>query len=74
MRSEPPVSLPRPSGEPPAAITAASPPLLPPQERSRSHGLLVRPYSGLSDSVKIMSCGKLVLAIGIAPAARSAAT
>ena len=32
MRSEPPISLPSPSGEPPAAMTAASPPLLPPQD------------------------------------------
>jgi hypothetical protein len=43
MRSEPPMSLPRPSGEAPAAISAASPPLLPPHDRSTFHGLLVRP-------------------------------
>jgi hypothetical protein len=43
MRSEPPMSLPRPSGEAPAAISAASPPLLPPQDRSIFRGLLVRP-------------------------------
>ena len=32
-RTEPAASLPRPSGEPHAAISAASPPLLPPQVR-----------------------------------------
>ena len=39
----PPMSVPRPSGEPPAAMMAAWPPLLPPGERSRFQGLFVRP-------------------------------
>ncbi len=38
-----PESVPTPQGEQPAAIAAASPPLLPPGVRSRSHGLFVRP-------------------------------
>ena len=42
-RMLPPKSVPRPSGEPNAATSAASPPLLPPGVRARSHGLFVRP-------------------------------
>ena len=38
-----PESVPSPQGEPPAAMIAASPPLLPPGVRARSYGLLVRP-------------------------------
>ena len=40
---DPPTSLPMPSGDNPAAIAAASPPLEPPQVLSTSHGLQVRP-------------------------------
>ncbi len=36
LRIEPPASLPIPSGEPPEAISAASPPLDPPGVRPRS--------------------------------------
>jgi hypothetical protein len=39
----PAASLPNPTGEPPAAIIAASPPLLPPGVRVVSYGLFVRP-------------------------------
>ena len=42
-RMLPPVSLPRSNGEPQAETMAAGPPLLPPGERDRSKGLLVRP-------------------------------
>ena len=74
LRELPPMSVPRPSGEPHAAITAASPPLDPPGERSASHGFTVRPCSGLSVSRKARNCATLVLASGIAPAARNRAT
>jgi hypothetical protein len=40
-RIEPPPSLPTPPAEQPAAIAAASPPLEPPEECAKSHGLLV---------------------------------
>jgi hypothetical protein len=46
-RELPPMSVPSPSAEPPAAMIAASPPLLPPGVRSTLHGLFVRPYTGL---------------------------
>lgn len=39
----PPRSVPSPSDDPPAAMIAASPPLLTPGERPRSQGLFVRP-------------------------------
>jgi hypothetical protein len=39
----PAVSLPQSNGEPPAAMIAAAPPLLPPGVRDGSYGLLVRP-------------------------------
>ena len=38
-----PESVPSPHADPPAAMIAASPPLLPPGVRSRSYGLFVRP-------------------------------
>src|SRR4029077_8870524 len=42
-RIEPPPSLPTPPAEQPEAIAAASPPLEPPAEYARFHGLLVFP-------------------------------
>jgi hypothetical protein len=42
-RMLPPVSLPISIGDPPAATIAAAPPLEPPDVRSRSNGLFVRP-------------------------------
>ena len=42
-RTDPPMSLPRPRGDPHAATIAPSPPLLPPDDRSGFQGLLVRP-------------------------------
>lgn len=42
-RTEPPLSLPNPHAESPAAMAAASPPLDPPAERSSDHGFEVRP-------------------------------
>jgi hypothetical protein len=47
MRIEPAMSEPMPNGEPPAAISAASPPDEPPEVRAVSHGLAVRPCTGL---------------------------
>ena len=67
----PPKSLPIPSGDPRAARIAASPPLDPPHVRPKSHGLFVRPYTGLSDSCQIINCGIFVLPMTIAPARRS---
>ncbi len=49
-RTEPPLSLPSPAADIPAAIAADSPPLDPPGDRSRSHGLRVWPCSRLSVS------------------------
>ena len=43
MRKLPPMSPPMPMGEPPAAMIAPSPPLLPPGVRARFQGLLARP-------------------------------
>src|SRR5436853_7488500 len=70
-RMLPPVSLPMSSGDPPAAMIAAAPPLLPPHVRAASKGLLVRPYTMLSVSYASVSSGVFVLPIRIAPAARS---
>ncbi len=47
LRSEPPMSVPQASGCMPQASATAAPPLLPPQVRSRCHGLRVAPKSGL---------------------------
>src|SRR3981189_804208 len=49
-RIDPPPSLPTPPAEHPAAIAAASPPLEPPAECAKFHGLLVFPASLLSVS------------------------
>src|ERR1700721_1696347 len=49
-RTDPPLSLPSPAADIPAAIAAASPPLEPPAVRSRSQGLFVRPCIRLSVS------------------------
>src|SRR5215472_4224309 len=46
-RMEPPPSLPTPPIEQPAAMAAASPPLDPPDEYARFHGLLVFPVRRL---------------------------
>src|SRR6185295_2392788 len=70
----PPLSVPKPSGDPPKATIAASPPLEPPGVRPRSHGLFVRRNSGLSHSLNHISCGRFVLPSSTAPAARSRAT
>ena len=68
-RIDPPPSLPTPPAESPAAIAAASPPLDPPGVRSRSQGLLVRPYTALSVSHAISCSATFVTPRMIAPAA-----
>src|SRR5579863_2694009 len=49
-RIDPPPSLPTPPAEHPDAIAAASPPLDPPDDLSKFHGLLVFPLKELSVS------------------------
>ena len=46
-RTLPPISEPRPSGEPPAATRTPSPPEEPPGTRSGSRMLVVTPHTGL---------------------------
>src|ERR1700693_715442 len=74
MRMLPPESLPRPSGEPPAAMIAASPLLLAPGERAMSYGLRVPPCSEFQLSPPTPPGGQSVFPIKIAPAARIRAT
>ncbi len=66
----PPESLPMPSGEPAAAMMAASPLLLAPGERVRSYGLRVPPCSGFQLSPPVPPGGQLDLPSRIAPAER----
>ena len=70
----PPVSLPMSKGDPQAETIAAAPPLEPPGLRSRSNGLLVRPYTSLLVSPDQVISGVLDLPSSIAPAALSRAT
>src|SRR5207244_11396985 len=72
-RMLPPESLPSPSGEPPAAMIAASPLLLTPGERLMSYGLRVPPCRGLQLFSPWIG-GQFVLPIRIAPARRIPAT
>src|SRR5207249_2562743 len=67
-RIEPPPSLPTPPAEQPAAIAAASPPLEPPEECAKFHGLLVLPLSRLLVSYAIKNSGVLVFPRRMAPA------
>jgi hypothetical protein len=73
-RTLPAQSLPRPSGEPQAEISAASPPLDPPGVRAVSYGLRVAPKIRLSLSKANSRSGRLVLAMGMAPARRKRPT
>ena len=74
LRSEPPMSLPRPIGLMPDAIAAASPPLDPPAVTSGFHGLRVRPCSCEWVWTRRPKSGRFVRANGIAPAARMRST
>jgi hypothetical protein len=58
----------------PVARAAAEPPLEPPAERVRSHGLRVAPNTSLTVFGPKANSGVLVLPITIAPAARSRST
>ncbi len=69
MRSDPPMSLPSPSGDMPDASAAASPPLDPPAVRSASQGLRVRPCRLDTVWTRKPMSGRLVRPMAIAPAA-----
>lgn len=68
IRTEPPMSVPIPSTEPPTPISAPSPPLLPPAHRAGSHALSVVPKMLLCVSGSMSICGTFVLAKTTAPA------
>ena len=69
-RSDPPMSFPWWIGPNPIAAAAEAPPEEPPGDASSSHGLKVRPCSGLSVVPRIESSGVLVRPTMIAPASR----
>jgi hypothetical protein len=62
-------SEPMPSGDPPEAISDASPPELPPAERSGFQGLRVNPKTRFVVSVEELMSGQFVFPNTIAPAA-----
>src|SRR5262245_30536091 len=70
MRTDPPPSVDVARGARPAASAAAEPPLEPPGERSRFHGLRLAPKSLLSVNAFQPNEGVFVLPTTIAPAAR----
>ena len=70
MRIEPPPSLACAAGTSPAATAAADPPLEPPGERSRSHGLWVGPKAMGSVVGRMPSSGVFVRPRITSPAAR----
>jgi hypothetical protein len=74
MRKLPPISLPIPRGEPSMAMSAPSPPELPPHVYRLLYGLVVRPQSGLQHSKANIVCGTFVLTKGTAPASRRVST
>ena len=74
FRTDPPMSLPRPSGDMPVAIADPSPPDDPPAQRPGCQGLRVRPCNGLSVLTRSPSSGRLVRPIGIPPADRMRST
>jgi hypothetical protein len=71
IRRLPPMSVPTPSGLPPKAIRADSPP---PEVSFRFSGLTVRPKVLLTDSAIIMAVGTLVLQYLTAPSSSSIST
>src|SRR5687767_11895071 len=66
-RIDPPPSLPCATGTMPAATAAAEPPLEPPAECSRFHGLRVAPYASGSVVARIASSGMFVRPSGTRP-------
>ena len=74
MRIEPPPSLPCATGQRPAAVAAAAPPLEPPGVRATSHGLRQSPFSSDSVVAMVPNSGVFVLPSTMNPAARSRRT
>ena len=70
---DPPMSFACAAGTNPAATAAPEPPLEPPVERPRSHGLCVGPYATGSVRNDAASSGRFVLPTNTNPAARSLA-
>src|SRR5215467_2085612 len=61
IRMLPPKSVPKPRGDPPEAISAASPPELPPAEWERFQGFRVKPKIRLVVSGDALISGQFVL-------------
>ena len=74
IRSEPPVSEPVQIGSMSQASAAAEPPDEPPAIFAGSNGLPVAPQTGLRELAPAPNSGTLVLAVTMAPAARTSAT
>jgi hypothetical protein len=74
IRRLPPISVPTPSGLPPKAIRADSPPDDPPEVNFRLRGLSVLPNTLLTDSAIIIAVGTLVLQYLTAPAPSKSST
>src|SRR5436190_18698591 len=74
MRTEPPPSVPIPSGPRPAATAAPAPPDEPPGVTAGFHGLRVTPLSGVSVTPLWPNSELVLCANTIAPASRSRAT
>src|SRR4051794_16682661 len=74
MRIDPPPSLPWAAATIPAATAAAEPPLDPPGERLRSHGLRVGPYASGSVVAADASSGTFVRPMITQPVRRSRRT
>src|SRR5471032_1760698 len=68
LRSDPPMSLPQAKGFMPQASDAAAPPLLPPADFDRSHGLRVTPKTSLNVCEPAPNSGVFDLPIMSAPA------
>src|SRR3954451_24730364 len=68
-RIDPPVSEPRPRAAMPDATAAALPPLEPPGTRLGSRGLRVGPNAEFSVELPMANSSRLVLPIGMPPAA-----
>ena len=70
MRIEPPPSLPCATGQRPAAVAAAAPPLEPPGVRETSHGFRQLPFSSDSVIAIVPNSGVFVLPSTTNPASR----
>ena len=74
IRTEPPRSVPTPSGLMPVAIATASPPLDPPGLIAAFHGFIVAPANPLSVCQRNATSGMFVRPTTIAPASRKRST